>query len=348
MNNITISIGITIYNTKISDFNKCINSLKKQTYKNFNIILVDNGSDTKNSICYESIVKKSNLNYYYYKYKKNIGISQGINCIYDIFKNKLNYQALLFLDSDDWLELNALYLLNKYKKNNDIVMFGINYDSNKSSLQETCFSFDKKIKHNFSKFNDFYKIHHLLTMRYLKIFSREYILKHYDNILWDYKNEKDREETFFHLYNLATSDKILFIKNNLYHFRINDTGISSKWRSDKEFYMHLIIQVRDSLKLLLENKTLSMNKLCSLFNSNMNAALFYENKCNRVFRKKYRYERKKIFNLIKNNISFKEKMFYKKIIFLYLIKRVFSYLYLTVLVKKIKMIFKIIKRIINI
>lgn len=41
----TIDIIIAIYNTPLKDLERCLNSIKNQTYKKWNALLIDDGSN---------------------------------------------------------------------------------------------------------------------------------------------------------------------------------------------------------------------------------------------------------------------------------------------------------------
>ena len=61
-NNVLISVVIAIYNVE-SFLHRCLDSIIKQTYKNIEMILVDDGStDNSGKICDEYILKDSRIN----------------------------------------------------------------------------------------------------------------------------------------------------------------------------------------------------------------------------------------------------------------------------------------------
>lgn len=103
MNQPLVSIIIPTYN-HAKYLNKALNSIIRQTYNNFEIIVIDDGStdDTKEIVCkYENVI---------YVYQKNAGLSAARN-------NGLSYSKgdfLLFLDADDWLYPEALAIQVDY------------------------------------------------------------------------------------------------------------------------------------------------------------------------------------------------------------------------------------------
>ena len=98
MNKKDISIIVPIYNAE-KYLNKCIDSIINQTKKELEIILINDGS-TDNS---ETIIKKYDDKRIKYFKNKNQGIGKTRNFGID----KATGKYIMFLDSDDFLELNA-------------------------------------------------------------------------------------------------------------------------------------------------------------------------------------------------------------------------------------------------
>ena len=104
-----ISIIIPIYNTQ-KYIEKCLRSLEKQTMKNFEIILVNDGStDNTEKIVKRYINEHKNLNIIYIK-KENEGLASARNC--GVTRAKGKY--ISFLDSDDYLDNNLFQNLKQY------------------------------------------------------------------------------------------------------------------------------------------------------------------------------------------------------------------------------------------
>ena len=71
-----ISIVIPVYNCE-KTIEKCINSVLMQTYKNFELILVNDGSnDNSKEICQKFCLKYNNI---YFIDQKNNGVSKARN-----------------------------------------------------------------------------------------------------------------------------------------------------------------------------------------------------------------------------------------------------------------------------
>lgn len=124
------SIIIPVY--KVEEFlEKCINSVINQEFRDFEIILVDDGSpDNCPSMCEEFALKDNRVKALH---KKNGGLSDARN--YGLQQASGKY--VLFLDSDDWWVTN--YALTIVKKeadyNPDLILFDrIIYCSNGKTI----------------------------------------------------------------------------------------------------------------------------------------------------------------------------------------------------------------------
>ncbi|WP_278933440.1 glycosyltransferase family 2 protein [Megamonas funiformis] len=96
-----VSIVIPVYNTE-KYLVRCLESIINQTYKNLEIILVDDGSkDNSREICIEYANKDKRI---VLIQKDNEGQAVARN----VGINKSNGLLIMFVDSDDWLDLNCI------------------------------------------------------------------------------------------------------------------------------------------------------------------------------------------------------------------------------------------------
>ena len=109
-----ISVIVPIYNSE-AYLDKCITSLINQTKKDIEIILVNDGSTDKS----EEIIKsyKDERIKYYKNKNKGIGYSRNFGI------DKSNSKYIMFLDSDDYLDIHACEeLYKKIKKDSSDVV----------------------------------------------------------------------------------------------------------------------------------------------------------------------------------------------------------------------------------
>ena len=120
MNNPLVSVVVPVYNVA-SYLEQCLDSVVNQTYKNLEIILVDDGStDGSGAICDRYAEQDGRIRVVH---KENGGQSSARNIALDMMQG----EWVLFVDSDDWIELNTLELLFEQKdERSEIVEFGLN------------------------------------------------------------------------------------------------------------------------------------------------------------------------------------------------------------------------------
>jgi len=124
-----VSIIVPVYNTE-KYLEKCLDSIVSQTYKNIEIILVNDGS-TDNS---ENIIK-AYVERYPDKIKYFVKTNGGLSDARNFGVNHATGDYIAFIDSDDYLNKDLLASLEEYMKdNNDLIkykMIKVDEDGNK-------------------------------------------------------------------------------------------------------------------------------------------------------------------------------------------------------------------------
>ena len=112
MNNDLISIIVPVYNVE-KYIVRCLESILSQTYKNIEVIIVNDGSVDKSGEICERYAKKDNriklIN------KSNGGLSDARNKGID----QANGIYITFVDSDDYISQNYVEILYKLIKENN-------------------------------------------------------------------------------------------------------------------------------------------------------------------------------------------------------------------------------------
>ena len=108
------SIIIPVYNVE-KYIKECLDSLKKQTYQDFEVIIINDGTKDKSM----EIAKK-------YPYKIINQLNQGLSVARNNGVKHAKGEYIIFLDSDDYLEKDTLLKISESLSNNpDIVRFQI-------------------------------------------------------------------------------------------------------------------------------------------------------------------------------------------------------------------------------
>ena len=124
-----LSIVVPVY--KVEKYlSKCIDSILSQTFTDFELILVDDGSpDHCGEICDKYADKDERIKVIH---QKNKGVSAARNAALDLAEGTY----LGFVDSDDWIEPDMFQSMVEFadEKKADIVICGVNYCEDSGSF----------------------------------------------------------------------------------------------------------------------------------------------------------------------------------------------------------------------
>jgi len=211
-----ISVIVPVYKVeKYLDF--CIRSIVNQTYKNLEIILVDDGSpDNCPRICDEWAQKDQRITVIH---KENGGLSDARNAGLKIATG----DYIGFVDSDDWIDL-SLYevLVNEIKTNcSDIAACGV-----KLYYEDTDVFSDLTISGSFV-FSTEEALRALITENELKypVYYKLYKAQIIKNILFPIG--KIHEDVFWSYQAIAAATKVSVCDHCFYYYRQRTNSIMS-------------------------------------------------------------------------------------------------------------------------
>lgn len=131
-----ISIIVPVYNTE-NYLEKCLYSLVNQTYKNIEIIIIDDGSPDNSMNIIQKFVLADN------RVKVISQKNQGLSGARNTGMNNANGDYIMFIDSDDWIEIDTCEkAINASEKYNADVVFW-SYIKEFSNSQKDNYLFDK-------------------------------------------------------------------------------------------------------------------------------------------------------------------------------------------------------------
>lgn len=117
----TITVVTPTYN-RANELEKAFNSLKEQTEKDFEWLVIDDGSTDNTEDVIKNFKKETNFDISYYKQD-----NQGKHIALNIAFKKVKTELLMILDSDDCLTRTAieeiLLIHNKYKDDDKVVAY---------------------------------------------------------------------------------------------------------------------------------------------------------------------------------------------------------------------------------
>lgn len=227
-----ISIVIPIYNAE-KYLEQCLNSIKNQTYKNFEVIMVNDGSkDESETICKRFSEDDSRFRYFT---KSNGGVSSARNLGLDNVKGDF----ITFIDSDDWIaEKHLELLINSIKKtNSDIVVSCYKeFDNNIDTYYTIVYTKQEKNLLNFEKMNrdDFLTIFPKLMSinvcfnnAVAKLFRKELV----NNLRFD-TSIKYGEDLDFYFSLYLNVESVSYVDELTYVYRIHGDSTTSNFNQE--------------------------------------------------------------------------------------------------------------------
>ena len=217
-----ISIVVPIYNTPDNFLLNNLSHLEKQTMKEIEVILVDDGSCKKTAnICDDYVNRNSNFQVIH---KKNAGLSAARNTGVD----NSSGEYILFIDGDDYVEYDTCEQLYPKENKPDVIcacmskdMGGIikKYDyslfkDNKIYINEECKFFRDNVLNfyaNVSSVNG-------------KLYKRSFLLNNKLEHNEELKTGIEGIDFCFRLYDKAES--VLFLERYVYNYVFNNNSIT--------------------------------------------------------------------------------------------------------------------------
>ena len=194
--------------------NKCLTSLLKQTYKNFEIIFVNDGS-TDNSL---KEVHKHKTDKIVIIDQENKGLSFSRN----IALTKITGDYFLFIDIDDYVREDMLEILNKHLTTQiDMIKYNyfLSYD-NHNDLKETNYS--NIILDGDTAFKVLLESKIPFEMACIYCYSKAYWLKNE----YQFAINKYHEDFGLIPYTIIKADKVLLLNDPLYYYYQSNNSIT--------------------------------------------------------------------------------------------------------------------------
>lgn len=236
MNNEKVTIIVPLYNGE-KTVEKCLNSIINQTYKNLEIIVINDAS-TDNSLNIINWIASKDERINIITNLKNMGPSYGRN----IAISKATGEYIMFCDADDWMEENAVEVaINSIKeKKVDILRFSFKrvFENRKEKIDTYT---DEYINTIFTKDNLHIFTNDLLKNRiqaytWAGIYKTDIIknVKFNENIVM-------MEDTLWYIKILNKVEKIAFINEVIYNYFVNDTSESRSFSKAKRNIKNIFI-----------------------------------------------------------------------------------------------------------
>ena len=231
INNTVISVIVPIYNVE-NYINRCLNSIINQTYKNLQIILVDDGStDDSGKVCDKYALKDSRIKVIH---QKNSG---------PVRARKTGLEAstgeyIGFVDSDDWIEPNMYeeMLNNLIQTNADFAQSRIILEKN--GITSINYNYDEEVVDLPKNILNIWKALMGLTDNSIdrgfvtKLFKKDFIKDCIRHLPDDMYLGEDYTMTVI---SFLKCNRVSFLKKAYYHYVIRNNSLTRVYGTPKMF-----------------------------------------------------------------------------------------------------------------
>ena len=227
-----VTVVIPIYNVE-KYLDRCVISIVNQTYKNIEIILVDDGSpDNCPQMCDEWAKKDERIRVVH---KRNAGLGMARNSGLEIARG----EYILFIDSDDYLDLSTIELCvsSALHNNSDVVIFG------RKDVDDDGVVGEMNIKTNTDVFTGDEVQHTLLPAVFSykmgfgvsaagRMYRTDIFRKH--NLRFKSEREIISEDAYFALELFSKDVTVSIVSKNLYHYYRRSDSLTHTYRADRQ------------------------------------------------------------------------------------------------------------------
>lgn len=273
-----ISIIVPVYNSE-KYLRRCIDSILAQTFSDFELLLIDDGStDSSSLICDEYAQKDSHVRVFH---KENGGVSSSRNLGLDNAQS----EWITFVDSDDFVSSNFCEILLD-NENEDLVICSFEVfgnENHKNRLKKSCCS---KKELSLILNECLLKVH--FTTPWGKLFKKEIL----DTVKLRFPSNIDSTEDTLFVYTYMLYINSIRTKSDIiYYYRHTGYGLSFQ-------------------NLSIEKAIYTMNILCSIIKSlekeyNTNLSYTYHHTINYIYVRVIRF-------IKSNTLALSQRMFFIK------------------------------------
>lgn len=237
MQQLKISVIVPVYNVE-KYLKQCLDSIVNQTYKNLEIIIVNDGTKDNSMKIVEEYLQDKRIKVIN---KENGGLSSARN----IGIKEATGDYISFIDSDDYISLNMYEDLVKNINGEDIIIF--NYSrlddktkkivKNKYIKNNKMIILDKKLNYLYSRIE---------LVCWNKIYKATFIKEKKINFL-----EIVNEDVFWNIEVFYSAESVKILNQDYYYYRINRSDsitAKGKIKNSKDFLLQ-----KESYKVIISN-----------------------------------------------------------------------------------------------
>lgn len=240
-NKLLLSVIVPVYNVE-KYLDRCLDSIVNQTYRNLEIILVDDGStDKSGEKCEDWKLKDSRIKVIH-KGNQGLGYARNTGMEY------ANGDYIAFVDSDDWIDTDmyASLLSNARKNDADIVYCGHHWEKNPGVWKDIRDVEEEVIidGDNIFQLIDNYVscgVSGNYTMSVWHSVYKRNVIK----VQFFSEREVVSEDLHFQLSAILNSKKIVYVPQCYYYYALNSVSLSHTFNFNKFYlYQNLVEKIR--------------------------------------------------------------------------------------------------------
>ena len=284
-----ISVVVAAYNAE-NTIDRCVTSILAQSYTEFELIIVDDGSkDQTPKIADEWVLKDKRVSVIH---KENGGLTSARKAGYDVS----NGSFICFLDSDDYVEGNYLEELFSLMKNGTDIAMGSYYVENDGAHSVKQFDSAHIEKSDFTRKLILPSIYYIDTEDEFQYRDFVWLRLYRKSIIHDdcFVSEREcyTEDLFFQFYALLRAQGVAITSKTIYHYVINGNSLTQIYRKNKlcmlENRYRMVQEFCRDQSVDISDYRLAGLQLTSMFGSVYNARLnrnysIFRNECKKIY-----------------------------------------------------------------
>lgn len=232
--NVLVSVIIPVYNVE-KYIKECVQSILDQTYKNIEILLIDDGSIDKSGEFCDNVAKSDNRIRVFHKCNEGLGLTRN----YGLKYAKGDY--VVFVDSDDYIENDSIFrmLREALFSDADLVVEGYKKitDNNQLIFEE---KYDYQIFEGMDVKNIFLprmigscpeKRDSIFTTVCSKLYKRDMIIR--NSVNFHSERKLQSEDLGFQMELIPYLKKVIVTNNAGYYYRTNLHSLTTTYKQNR-------------------------------------------------------------------------------------------------------------------
>ncbi len=240
-----VSVIVPVYKAE-KWLHRCVDSILVQTMKDFELLLIDDGSpDRSGEICDEYAAKDSRVRVFH---KENGGVSSARNLGLDNAQG----EWISFVDADDWVGCDYIKEIYDKRDGDALLIQGINHIKNDGTSEVDNF---EECIYEGERLSEFFDIP-LYGFIASKLFKRDIIV---NNKIRFKEKIHFHEDNIFMLEYLAVVRRVKFVSGANYFYKYETSSLSFSYHSSDETYLYywwfkkIILHFNDNFDVLSHN-----------------------------------------------------------------------------------------------